>query len=133
MRTRALALAAAAVLLAGAGTAEAVMRNKSGAAAPDLLEPHETVRIEAGKPVTFRWSCENLSSGPHLHDEFRLFQGNQAVEGQLLVKQDVPAKQCETQVEAAAFKGPGTHIWTVRKVGTREKTPKAFSVFKIPE
>ncbi|MBP9733499.1 MAG: hypothetical protein KBD07_03890 [Candidatus Omnitrophica bacterium] len=100
--------------------------------APKLYEPHETVTLRSdGAGVPFRWGASGLRGDAHLHDEFRVFKGNQAYADSMIFDEQVPAGKGSIEVPATVFAEPGVYCWTVRQIGSRDKSRKAFSVFKV--
>lgn len=128
-----LAAAAVSVLAGAAGVASATAQRGTANKAPRLNEPHETVVIASADaaPVRFRWTAVSMRGDAHMHDELRIFRGNQAYADSMIHDVEVPAGQGTAEVPASVLSEPGVYSWTVRQVGTKDKSRKAFSVFKV--
>jgi|APTNR8051073442_1049403.scaffolds.fasta_scaffold98851_2 hypothetical protein len=100
--------------------------------APKLLEPHESLTVPAdGSPARFRWNMAGMRGDSHQFDQFRVFKGNQAYADAMVHEQRVEPGTGAAEVPASVFAEPGTYCWTVRQVGSRDKSREAFSVFKV--
>ncbi len=100
--------------------------------APKLLEPHESLTFPAGGgPARFRWSMAGMRGDSHQHDQLRIFKGNQAYADAMIHEQQVEPGTGSASVPASVFSVPGTYCWTVRQIGSRDKSREAFSVFKV--
>ncbi|HTL69877.1 MAG TPA: hypothetical protein VL404_01155 [Candidatus Eisenbacteria bacterium] len=105
----------------------ASMRKLSDAPVPRLIQPTDRAQLTA-EGIRFRWSAEGNSSAEYY--DFRLYEGVQAVESGLILKERVPRDRSEWIVPADKFKPGQTYAWTVRQVGTRRSKP-GYSIFKV--
>jgi hypothetical protein len=118
---------------AAAPACQALTRQKGFAnRAPKLLEPHESLTFPAdGGPARFRWSMAGMRGDSHQYDQLRIFKGNQAYADAMIHEQRVEPGTGTARVPASVFAEPGIYCWTVRQVGSKDKSREAFSVFKV--
>lgn len=105
-------------------------RNGKRSVAPRLIEPSETVDPSAPS-VRFRWTADSMPGDTHRYDDFRLFRGHQPYGNALIHDAEVPPGQGWIEIPSDFVKEPGVYSWSVRRVGVRQKSREAFSVFKV--
>lgn len=132
VRPAALLLAASAFWVSGVPAPAEARGDRDGrrSAAPRLIEPGETVDPSV-PAVRFRWTADAMPGDTHRYDDFRLFRGNQAFSGSMVHDAEVPPGQGWIEVPSDFVKEPGIYCWTVRRVGARQRSREAFSVFKV--
>ena len=96
--------------------------------APRLLSPGDIVELGDRQQLEFRWGTE--SGGNFDRYDFRLYQGTQTYEKNLILQQEVPAGKTSLGIDSTLFKKGQSYAWSLRCLGSR-KSASSYSIFKI--
>lgn len=97
--------------------------------APQLLEPGDTVNVERGADVCFRWMPASFGGGEFQY-EFRLYHGKEMVEKNLLFSKKISQRENSILIKSDRFEENKLYAFSVRLVGP-SKSRASYSLFKV--
>lgn len=105
-------------------------RIKGRPPAPMLLFPGEELVLDKIKEVEFRWRPQGYTGYYGFYD-FRLYEGTELVEKNLIFKEKVPGTQNSIRINSEIFKAGQIYAWSVRQVTAYDKGRSSYSIFRV--
>jgi len=102
---------------------------------PRLLYPaSDEVVIEEGKPLVFKWSPHEKLSASGRYYDFRLYDGYDMVQSNLIFKKRLDGDVSQYHMESGMFKEGRVYTWSLRQgysgIGKSRRSVQSFRVVK---
>jgi hypothetical protein len=99
---------------------------------PVLKEPvTDKVDLSGESELVFRWSPHEGSISQRKHYDFRLYEGYQMVESNLIFQNNVAPNQHQIAVNSGMFKNGQVYTWSLRQTYRSGKSQRSTSSFTV--
>lgn len=99
---------------------------------PVLKEPvTDRVDLSGESELVFRWSPHEGTISQRKHYDFRLYEGYQMVESNLIFQNNVAPNQRQIAVSSAMFKKGQVYTWSLRQTYRSGKSQRSTSSFTV--
>ena len=99
---------------------------------PRLIEPvKDKIDLSGAGELVFKWSPHEGNIAQRRYYDFRLYEGYQLVESNLIFQKDVSYNQHQITLNADAFKLNQTYTWSLRQNYRSGKSRRSTSSFTI--
>jgi hypothetical protein len=99
---------------------------------PRLIEPvRDKIDLSGAEELVFKWSPHEGNISQRRHYDFRLYEGYQMVEGNIIFQDDVSANKHQIAVSADTFGIDQVYTWSLKQVYRSGKSLRSSSSFTI--
>ena len=99
---------------------------------PVLKDPvTDRVDLSGKSELVFRWSPHEGSISQRKHYDFRLYEGYQMVESNLIFQSNVPPNQHQIALSVDTFKLNQVYTWSLRQTYRSGKSQRSTSSFAV--
>jgi hypothetical protein len=99
---------------------------------PVLKEPVlDKVDLSGKSELVFRWSPHEGNISQRKHYDFRLYEGYQLIEANLIFQENVSANKHQISVSTNTFKIGQVYTWSLRQVYRVGKSQRSTSSFAV--